>query len=40
MKETGNKLRLIGNNIEDLKVISAYCQDAIIKTTDLVYLKK
>ena len=40
MKETGNKLRLIGNNIEDLKVISAYCQDAIIKITDLVYLKK
>ena len=40
MKEIGNKLRLIGNNIEDLKVISAYCQDAIIKITDLVYLKK
>ena len=40
MKEIGNKLRLIGNNIEDLKVISAYCQDAIIKITNLVYLKK
>ena len=40
MKEIGNKLRLIGNNIEDLKVISAYCQDAIIKIVDLVYLKK
>ena len=40
MKEIGNKLRLIGNNIEDLKVISAYCQDAIIKITDLVFLKK
>ena len=40
MKEIGNKLRLIGNNIEDLKIISAYCQDAIIKITNLVYLKK
>ena len=40
MKEIGNKLRLTGNNIEDLKIISAYCQDSIIKTTDLVYLKK
>ena len=40
MKEIGNKLRLTGNNIEDLKIISAYCQDSIIKTTDLIYLKK
>ena len=40
MKEIDNKLRLTGNNIEDLKIISAYCQDSIIKTTDLVYLKK
>ena len=40
MKEIGNKLRLTGNNIEDLKIISAYCQDSIIKITDLVYLKK
>ena len=40
MKEIGNKLRLIGNNVEDLKIISAYCQDAIIKITNLVYLKK
>ena len=40
MKEIGNKLRLTGNNIEDLKIISAYCQDSIIKTTNLVYLKK
>ena len=40
MKEIGNKLRLTGNNIEDLKIISAYCQDAIIKITDLFFLKK
>ena len=40
MKEAKNKLRLIGNNIEDLKTISAYCQDAIIKVSDLVFLKK
>ena len=40
MKEIGNKLRLIGNNVEDLKIISAYCQDAIIKITNFVYLKK
>ena len=39
MKEIGNKLRLIGNNVEDLKIISAYCQDAIIKITNLQPLK-
>jgi hypothetical protein len=40
MKESRNKLKLMGNNIEDLKTISAYCQDAIIKISDLVFLKK
>ena len=35
-----NRLKLIGKNIEDLKTISAYCQDSIIKIRDLVYLKK
>ena len=35
-----NRLKLIGNNIEDLKTISAYCQDSIVKIKDLVYLKK
>ena len=35
-----NQLKLIGNNIEDLKTISAYCQDSIVKIKDLVYLKK
>ena len=35
-----NRLKLIGKNIEDLKIISAYCQDSIIKIKDLVYLKE
>ena len=34
------RLKLIGKNIEDLKTISAYCQDSIVKIKDLVYLKK
>ena len=40
MSEITNKLKLIGNNADDLKTISAYCQDAIIKIKDLVYLKE
>jgi hypothetical protein len=39
MKENINRLKLIGKNIEDLKTISAYCQDSIIKIKDLVYLQ-
>ena len=35
-----NRLKLIGKNIEDLKTISTYCQDSIVKIKDLVYLKK
>ena len=35
-----NRLKLIGKNIEDLKIISAYCQDSIVKIKDLVYLKE
>ena len=35
-----NRLKLIGKNIEDLKTISAYCQDSIVKIKDLIYLKK
>jgi len=35
-----NRLKLIGKNIEDLKTISAYCQDSIVKIRDLAYLKK
>ena len=34
------RLKLIGKNIEDLKTISAYCQDSIIKIKDLAYLKE
>jgi hypothetical protein len=35
-----SRLKLIGKNIEDLKIISAYCQDSIVKIKDLVYLKE
>ena len=35
-----NQLKLFGKNIEDLKTISAYCQDSIVKIKDLVYLKE
>ena len=40
MIEDINRLKLIGSNVEDLKTISAYCQDSIVKIKDLVYLKK
>ena len=33
-------LKLIGNNQEDLKVISAYLQDSIVNVRDIVFLKK
>jgi len=35
-----NNLKLLGKNLEDLKVISAYCQDGIVTVKDMVYLKK
>jgi len=35
-----SRLKLIGKNIEDLKTISAYCQDSIVKIKDLIYLKE
>ncbi len=35
-----NRLKLIGKNNEDLKTISAYCQDSIVTIKDLVYLKE
>jgi len=35
-----NRLNLIGKNIEDLKTISAYSQDSIVKIKDIVYLKE
>ena len=34
------QLKLIGKNIEDLKTISAYSQDSIVKIKDIVYLKE
>ena len=40
MMQEINRLKLIGKNIEDLKTISAYCQDSIVKIKDLVYLKE
>ena len=40
MKRDISRLKLIGKNIEDLKVISAYCQDSIVKIKDLLYLKE
>ena len=35
-----NRLKLIGKNIEDLKTISAYSQDSIVKIKDITYLKE
>ena len=35
-----NRLRLIGKNQDDLKVISAYLQDSIVIVRDIVFLKK
>ena len=41
MKQARDKnLRLIGNNKDDLKVISAYLQDSLIAARDIVFLKK
>ena len=40
MTEDIKRLKLIGKNAEDLKIISAYCQDSIVKIKDLIYLKK
>ncbi len=33
-------LKLIAHNLEDLKVISAHLQDAIVSTLDIANLKK
>ena len=35
-----NSLKLIGKNLEDIKVISAYLQDSIVKTKNIVFLEK
>ena len=38
--EVSDHLKLLGKNIEDLKVISAYCQDSLVKVKDIIFLKK
>ena len=35
-----NNLKLIGKNLEDLNVISAYTQDSIVVIKDIIFLKK
>ena len=39
-KDEKNKLKLIGKNQEDLKVISAYSQDSIVAVKDIIFLEK
>ena len=39
-KEKIVHLNLIGDNEEDLKVISAYLQDSVLVVRDMVFLKK
>ena len=35
-----NSLKLIGKNLEDIKVISAYLQDSIVTLKNIAFLKK
>tara|TARA_Y100000741_G_scaffold289126_1_gene229142 strand:- start:32 stop:481 length:450 start_codon:yes stop_codon:yes gene_type:complete len=35
-----SRLKLNGKNLEDLNVISAYCQDSIVAIKDIAYLKQ
>ena len=39
-EDAKNNLKLIGNNYEDLKVISAYIQDSIVAVRDMVFLEQ
>ena len=39
-EDAKNNLKLIGNNHEDLKVISAYIQDSIVAIRDMVFLEQ
>jgi len=39
-KDEKKNLTLIGRNIEDLKVISAYSQDSFVAIKDIVFLKR
>jgi len=38
--EVINNLKLTGKNIEDIQVISAYCQDSLVRVKDIVFLKQ
>mgnify|MGYP001977146579 FL=1 len=38
--EKKNRIKLIGKNEEDLKIISAYLQDSVVISRDIIYLKK
>jgi hypothetical protein len=40
MTKNISRLKLIGKNIKDLKTISAYSQDSIVKIKDIIYLKE
>jgi hypothetical protein len=40
IKEEVVNLKLIGKNEKDLNVISAYLQDSIVTTKDIIFLKK
>tara|TARA_B100000959_G_C14771721_1_gene537772 strand:- start:125 stop:571 length:447 start_codon:yes stop_codon:yes gene_type:complete len=40
MKDDLKRLKLLGKNYSDLRTISAYCQDSIVKIGDIKYLKK
>ena len=39
MKDDLKRLKLLGKNYSDLRTISAYCQDSIVKIEDIKYLK-
>ena len=39
-EDAKNNLKLIGNNHDDLKVISAYIQDSIVAVRDMVFLEQ
>ena len=40
MEEDNPKLKLLGKSAEDLKTISAYLQDSIVTTNDIIFLKQ
>ena len=40
MEDDNPKLKLLGKSIEDLKTISAYLQDSVVTTNDIIFLKE